>query len=257
MRSMNLTALSLSLLSVTALAQEPVIEVPAPKPPTAGPVEIEGRVIVRFDEDTSLEEARRQLSEPRWFVSQELVGNLDLFLVEILDGKTVREARLELETMDTVMYASPDHVVSTRQTTPNDASFGQQWSLNQSNDADIDAVEAWDFGTGSRDYVCAVVDGGCQVNHPDLAANIWVNEAEASGANGVDDDGNGYVDDVNGRNAFSHTGNGGSDSGCDGGGGGDGWRRRRRRRLRRRRRQRRRRRRRQRRRWRRRPTNSM
>ena len=210
MRITHLTALTLSLFSLTAHAQELAVEAPAPKAPTRGPVEVEGRVIVRFNEDTSLESARRKLAEPRWYVTKELVGKLDMFLVEILDGKTVSEARLELETMETVMYASPDHIVSSRQTTPNDSSFGSQWALNQSNDADIDAVEAWDFGTGSRDYVCAVVDGGCQVNHSDLAANIWVNQAEASGSSGVDDDGNGYVDDVNGWNAFNNNGNVGS-----------------------------------------------
>ena len=212
MRSLYLSLFVAGLFALSTTAQEPVSQDPTPPPATTGPVVIEGRVIVRFQEDTSLEAARALLSEPRYYVTSELVPKLDLFLVELLEGQRVDAARAELEAMEQVMYASPDHVVNTRETTPNDSSFGQQWALRQGNDADIDATDAWDFGTGSRDFVCAVVDGGCQTNHTDLAANIWVNQAEASGSPGVDDDGNGYVDDVNGWNAYSNNGNISSDS---------------------------------------------
>ncbi len=86
---------------------------------------------------------------------------------------------------------------------PDDSSFDRLWGLHNTGqtggvvDADIDAPEAWDFTTGSSDIVIAVIDTGVDYTHPDLAANIWTNPGEIPG-NGIDDDGNGFIDDVHG-----------------------------------------------------------
>jgi subtilisin family serine protease len=102
-----------------------------------------------------------------------------------------------------VVYAQPDYRVSISGT-PNDPRFGELWALNNTGqaggtpDADIDALEAWDITTGSDDVVIAVIDTGIDYTHPDLVNNLWVNLAEEGGAAGVDDDGNGYIDDVYG-----------------------------------------------------------
>jgi subtilisin family serine protease len=64
--------------------------------------------------------------------------------------------------------------------------------------ADINLFPAWEVTRGTPDVIVAVIDGGIDVHHPDLAANIWTNEAEQNGTEGVDDDGNGYIDDVHG-----------------------------------------------------------
>ncbi|MFO0479544.1 MAG: S8 family serine peptidase, partial [Bacteroidota bacterium] len=75
--------------------------------------------------------------------------------------------------------------------TPNDYNPANQWYLNK-----IGATSAWDK-IGTYTVVVAIVDGGTQINHPDLAANIWVNPGEIAGDN-IDNDGNGRIDDING-----------------------------------------------------------
>ena len=109
-----------------------------------------------------------------------------------------------------IEFAEPDYVVQADGLTiPNDRRFGRQWGLHNTGgrgctaDADIDAPEAWNKTTGSRDFIIAVLDTGIDYNHKDLKRNIWVNEAEKNGIPGVDDDGNGYVDDVYGIDTFN------------------------------------------------------
>lgn len=98
---------------------------------------------------------------------------------------------------------------------PNDTRFNEQWALNNTGqsggtpDADIDAPEAWNLSTGGitalgDTIVVAIVDGGCDLNHQDL--NYWYNYEEIPN-NGIDDDGNGYIDDYRGWNAYNNNGN--------------------------------------------------
>lgn len=78
---------------------------------------------------------------------------------------------------------------------------GNNWGLDM-----INAPEVWAQGYTGQGIVVAVVDSGVDYNHPDLAANIWVNAGEIPG-NGIDDDGNGYVDDVRGWNFVGNNNN--------------------------------------------------
>ena len=116
----------------------------------------------------------------------------------------------DLERDPRVAYAEPNFTVHA-DTIPNDPSLPQLWGLNNTGqtvnwttgtpDADIDAPEAWSVSTGSPDVTVAVIDTGVDVSHPDLAPNVWVNPGEDCAGcrtNGVDDDGNGYVDDWRG-----------------------------------------------------------
>ena len=101
-----------------------------------------------------------------------------------------------------VAYAEPNYLVPAA-TTPNDPTYVRDWGLTNNGftggttDADIDADEAWDIATGGGDIVVAVIDTGVDYTHPDLAANMWHNPGEVEG-NGIDDDGNGFVDDYYG-----------------------------------------------------------
>ena len=96
----------------------------------------------------------------------------------------------------------------------NDPELSRQWHYNNDGSiegsvagADINLFKAWrEIGAGRPEVVVAVIDGGIQYDHPDLAANMWTNEAEMNGTPGVDDDGNGYVDDIYGWNYYTDSG---------------------------------------------------
>jgi len=99
----------------------------------------------------------------------------------------------ELEADPQVEMAQPNYIYDICRT-PNDPDFPDQYAHQL-----IQMENAWDISTGSHDVVVAVLGTGVDVNHPDLEANIWNNEGEIPG-NEIDDDENGYIDDVHGWN---------------------------------------------------------
>jgi subtilisin family serine protease len=113
----------------------------------------------------------------------------------------------EFSDLEQVIYAEPiykSHLLSV----PNDEKFTIQWGLHNTGQiiykdirgvsgVDINAYDAWDIETGSKDVIIAIIDTGVDYTHPDLSDNIWVNEDEIPN-NGIDDDDNGYVDDIHG-----------------------------------------------------------
>lgn len=119
-----------------------------------------------------------------------------------------------------IAYAEPNYLVYPSRI-PNDPGFtnlwamlntGQPGSVNGSSEqtnglpgVDIGATRVWDVATGGTNVIVAVIDTGVDYRHEDLAANMWVNAGEIP-TNGVDDDGNGYVDDVYGMDAYSGDG---------------------------------------------------
>lgn len=96
--------------------------------------------------------------------------------------------------------------------TPVDAWYPNQWGLNNTQNTDINAPEAWDMSTGSSTVVIGVIDTGIKYDHGDLYQNMWVNPGETSG-NGIDDDTDGVIDDIYGLNAITDTGNPYDDNG--------------------------------------------
>ncbi len=90
-----------------------------------------------------------------------------------------------------IAYAEPDYVQRLC-AVPNDTNYGDLWGMKA-----IDMPKVWDIETGSGDVVVAVIDSGMDMDHPDLLPNLWTNDGEIAGDN-IDNDGNGYTDDVHG-----------------------------------------------------------
>ena len=139
-----------------------------------------------------------------------LVDNLRL--VKLAPGVDVKRALQHYRQHPDVLYAEPNWIVEAVETIPNDTSFGDLWGLKntgQSNGtpgADIDATNAWVETTGNSGVVVTVIDTGVDYTHPDLTANMFQNIPDCN-TNGIDDDGNGYIDDCYGYDFVNNDGN--------------------------------------------------
>jgi subtilisin family serine protease len=111
--------------------------------------------------------------------------------IAVAEGMTEAQAAARYSAAKIVETAER-HALRYPLETPNDPLFDQQWGLER-----ISAPAGWNFTTGDSGVVVAVVDTGAEILHPDLARNIWVNTGEIA-ENGIDDDGNGYIDDRSG-----------------------------------------------------------
>jgi serine protease len=144
------------------------------------------------------------------------LGN-GLYRVNLPGTMSVERAVAILRARSGVALAQPDYRVQIART-PNDPSFGSLWGLDNTGqgggtaNADINAPEAWNTGTGTGRTVVAVIDTGVDYNHPDLAANMWRNSREIPG-NGIDDDRNGFKDDVYGYDFANNDSNPMDDNG--------------------------------------------
>jgi hypothetical protein len=168
-----------------------------------------GRILVRFKQQLQI--ASDSLAKKSQ-IADVLGGTIQkdftlvpgLSVIELPEGTTVQDALVTYNASEDILYAQPDYLVHADSTFPNDPRFSEQWALHNTgqsggtSDADIDAPEAWNIITGDSSVVVAVIDTGVDYTHPDLAANMWVNQAESTGTTGVDDDGNGYIDDIYG-----------------------------------------------------------
>jgi subtilisin family serine protease len=129
-------------------------------------------------------------------------------LIHLDSNLSVEEAIRAANEDPRVEFAEPNYLYGPADTIPQDAQFVSLWGLrNTGNNSlsqgiagiDISATRAWDITTGSDNIVAAIIDTGVDLSHPDLRPNAWKNPGEVAG-NNIDDDGNGYVDDVNGWN---------------------------------------------------------
>lgn len=186
---------------------------------TAGEPFIPGEALVQFHSATDAKVFAEKVNAdtPMNLVAQRLVSKTFNIWLFSFDPSVSKEKLLSaLYASREVARAQYHHVMSERSiATPNDTYFTNQWPLNNTGQnsgipgVDIDALLAWNITTGGLTaqgdtIVVAVIDGGFGLNHPDL--NFFKNYHEIQG-NGIDDDGNGYIDDFKGWNAYNHTGN--------------------------------------------------
>jgi subtilisin family serine protease len=134
-----------------------------------------------------------------------------------LRGMTTEEAIRRYSSDPSVEYVEPNYEI-TLDAVPNDPRFGELYGLRNTGQtggtpgADIKAANAWDVFTGDPNIKIGIIDTGIDYNHPDLAANVWTNPGEIPG-NGIDDDGNGYVDDIHGYDFVNNDGDPFDDNG--------------------------------------------
>ena len=170
------------------------------------------RVIVGFEPGTSRVKQRRGVSATAGVASVAQVSPIatDTVVVQLEPGQSVADAMKDISSQPGVAYVEPDYRVRAADTS-NDPSYtsGGLWGMygdgtSPSNPYGSAAGEAWQQGyVGDTNVYVGIVDEGVMTTHPDLAANIWTNPWEP--VNGIDDDRNGYVDDVNGWDFIDET----------------------------------------------------
>ena len=175
---------------------------------------VPGELLVKFRSGVSRHLAR---ATHRSFGSRPIkrFRRINVDHIKIPEDWSVEEAVAIYRLDPDVEYVEPNYIRRAFLTPPNDPDFDKQWGLHNTGmevdgtisteDADIDAPEAWETQTGSNSVVIAVIDTGADLDHEDLTENIWRNNGEdwvdgSPGYNGVDDDGNEKIDDYYGWN---------------------------------------------------------
>ena len=157
-------------------------------------------VLVRFNDDVKVDALKKwtgtDLPSERTAVLNAPLGegfraDKQLWEIPVLPGQSVEDLIRHYNSLDIVDYAEPNYRIKPA-AVPNDALYGDLWGMR-----DIGAESAWDTRTDSSSIIVGVIDSGVDYNHPDLVENIWTNPGEIAG-DGIDNDGNGYIDDVHG-----------------------------------------------------------
>ncbi len=170
-----------------------------------GPDFVPRQVMIGFDRDATRSERTRAIAS----VDGELKRRLPIpgvVLIRLTGRLGVEAAQQEIASLPGVRYAEPNGIYRLDDSTPTDPYYPYLWGMENTGqeilgisgtpDADIDAAAAWDITKGSREVVAAVVDTGVDLEHEDLAQQIWINPRDPK--NGIDDDRNGFIDDTNG-----------------------------------------------------------
>lgn len=192
-------------IGVLTLALIAAVAIPVAPADAAEPAHVPGQVLVKFK--PGVDKALKQ--EIFAGVGARALRATRLRQVSVLElqDDRVEGVVAQFANHPLLEYAEPNYYLENAEV-PDDPDFGTQWHLRNTGQevgpwgrgtpgVDISATHAWNVTTGSDEVIIAVMDTEVDFNHPDLAGNIFVNTAEIAG-NGIDDDGNGYVDDIRG-----------------------------------------------------------
>lgn len=185
------------------------------------------RLLVRYKDGISNSKKERGHFSAGTYVVKSFEVPQNLEVVEVVKGISLEAAQEFYAEDPNVLYVEPNYVLHAFLEPPPtdpmppdgdgpdkgkiDPRYPEQWGLNNTGqtggkpDADINAPEMWKHIIGDKKIIIAVIDTGINYNHPDLKNNVWVNPGEIPG-NGIDDDGNGVIDDVHGFNALENNG---------------------------------------------------
>ena len=185
------------------------------QPSAPGPQHVEGEILVKFRSDTP---ASLRLSHLTAVGGRRIrhFDAIDLDHVRVAAGRPVEEVISELRANGDVVSAQPNYVrriTGPAPAPPNDFFWTNDITYGFYGLKKIRADQVWlTYTTGSDAVVIADIDTGVKYTHPDLAANMWTNPGEIAG-NGIDDDVNGYVDDIYGIDTYNNDSNPMDDNG--------------------------------------------
>lgn len=212
MSKVNLSSLALAVSGALMFGAAPAM--------AKSPAFADDSLLVKFKDNTSAAERAQARTLVNGVMTDKNGDGIDDRFKTLLNGKLaklslkkgadIEMAAKILSRHPAVEYAEPNYILKAVGT-PDDPRYPEMWGLHNTGqnggtaDADVDAPEAWDITTGDESVIIGVIDTGVDYNHEDLTNNMWVNPGEIAG-NGIDDDGNGVIDDIHGFSAYNDNG---------------------------------------------------
>lgn len=177
---------------------------------------VPGEYVVRLKNQSISTLSQQALSQRLGAFVKSTIPSLNIVVVKMPVMQTTDSAVKSLNKNSLVSYSEPNYIYRANRV-PNDPMYGQLWGMKNIGQkdsdgqvgvagVDINAEAAWEITTGNKKTLIAIIDTGVDYNHPDVKDNVWTNAAEANGKAGVDDDGNGVIDDIHGYNAITNSG---------------------------------------------------